>query len=65
MNIRLVQRGRSFSLPEDYLKEFERLKELVKDQRAMGREIVKGDVEGDVAPIFPLPSVGYSKGAQG
>ena len=22
-------------------------------------------IEGDVAPIFPLPSVGYSKGAQG
>lgn len=34
--------GEKFQLPkpEDYLKEFERLKELVKKQRAMGREIV-------------------------
>ncbi|MDH4266479.1 MAG: nucleotide sugar dehydrogenase [Deltaproteobacteria bacterium] len=34
--------GEKFPLPqpEDYLKEFERLKKLVKNQRAMGREIV-------------------------
>ncbi len=34
--------GEKFQLPgpEDYLKEFERLKKLVKNQRAMGREIV-------------------------
>ena len=34
--------GEKFQLPgqEDYLKEFERLKEMVKNQRALGREIV-------------------------
>jgi nucleotide sugar dehydrogenase len=34
--------GEKFPLPgqEDYLKEFERLKELVRNQRALGREIV-------------------------
>ena len=34
--------GEKFRLPsrDDYVKEFERLKELVRDQRALGREIV-------------------------
>jgi len=34
--------GEAFQLPgkEDYLKEFERLKELVDSQRSLGREIV-------------------------
>jgi UDP-N-acetyl-D-glucosamine dehydrogenase len=34
--------GEKFQLPgpDDYIKEFERLKELVRDQRALGREIV-------------------------
>jgi uncharacterized protein (DUF1786 family) len=41
-NVSVCPKGEVFVLPadEDYAQEFERLKELVQAQRAMGREIV-------------------------